>query len=165
MKNIFILVFTIVAFNACTSEIPFNPKDSEVRVVNCILTSDTIQTLSITQSVVINGSYLFKEIRDAKAELYYSDSMKIGDFERLGYDDWELNYQPEINKKYTLKVTLPDGQILSATTTMPVPNKFEYISTDEVNTSINVSSTYANSLIAFLSIISIFKAGFCGVRL
>ena len=124
MKNILLFVVVLMLVSACTSEIPFNPKESEVPVVNCILTKDTVQTLSITQSAVINGSYLFKEIRDAKAELFYADSVKIGDFERVSYDNMELKYTTEINKKYTLKVTLPNGQILSATTTMPASNQF-----------------------------------------
>ena len=124
MKNILLFVGTLMLIIACTSEIPFNPKESEIPVVNCILTKDSVQTLSITQSAVIYSSYFFKEIRDAKAELFYTDSVKIGDFERVGYDNMELKYAAEINKKYKLKVTLPNGQILSASTTMPAPNQF-----------------------------------------
>jgi len=113
----------LISLSACVQEIPFDVKDTEIPVVNCILTNDTIQTLSLTRSVKITDGYAFKEIREANITLW-AENEPIGAFEWKSYGNWQLRYQPKTGVNYQLQVQLPDGQELTATTTMPEPNRF-----------------------------------------
>ncbi|MCL1938413.1 MAG: DUF4249 domain-containing protein [Candidatus Azobacteroides sp.] len=106
------------ALYACVQELPFDVKETELPVVNCILTNDTLQTLSLTQSVKITDGYAFQEIQEARISLW-AEEVKIGEFERKSYGNWQLRYQPEAGIHYRLQVQLPDGKELTATTAMP----------------------------------------------
>jgi hypothetical protein len=119
-QGLFLLLLAWWA-SACVKELPVSVEVSEWPVVNCLLTNDTVQRLSLTRSVKTGGSYFFKEIRDAQITLFAGDS-PVGAFERKGYDDWQLVYTPVAATVYTLKVQLSDGQALQASTTMPPMN-------------------------------------------
>jgi len=106
------------AFTACVTEIDFDEQAISAPVINCLLINDTVQRLSITRSVKMNDSYIFKEIKDAVISLY-QDEIEVGNFVRKGYDNWQMKYKPLPGKTYHLKAILPDGEILSATTVMP----------------------------------------------
>jgi len=111
-------------FCSCVKELPFNAEEAEIPVINCLLTNDSIQELSLTQSVKITDPLYIKEIRDAEISLW-TDGEIVGYFERKGYGYWQLNYTPVEGNEYELLVKLPDGQELKASTTMPVANLFE----------------------------------------
>jgi len=112
-----------IMFFSCVKELPFDTKESEVPVVNCLLTNDSVQELSLTQSVKITDPYYFKEIKDAEISLF-ADSVPVGYFERKSYGTWQLNYTPVEGAKYQLLVKLPDGRELKASTTMPAADSF-----------------------------------------
>ena len=112
----------ITAFNSCVSDLPFDNQAKSIPVVNCLLTgNDSIQRLSLTQSIKTGEKLRFKEITDATVTLSIGDSM-IGRFIRNSYDNWQLKYIPLEGKTYNLKVILSDGKVLTATTTMPTGN-------------------------------------------
>ena len=121
IRTVIRLVLAFILLNACVQELPFGVKEAEVPVVNCILINDSVQTLSLTKSVKITDSYVFKEIKDAQITLC-TDSVIIGEFERIGYGNWQLRFRPVAGMNYRLKVRLSDGKELSATTTMPERN-------------------------------------------
>lgn len=121
MKHVLLLFLVLLWCVSCVKELPVSIEEAEHTVVNCLLTNDTIQRLSLTKSAKIGGSYLFREVRDAKITLSAGDSA-IGTFERKGYDNWQLRYTPSIETNYTLTVQLSDGQVLWATTSMPTPD-------------------------------------------
>jgi hypothetical protein len=106
------------AFTSCVTDIDFDEQATSIPVINCLLTNDTVQRLSITRSVKMNDSYIFKEIKDVVITLY-QDEIEVGNFVRKGYDNWQMKFTPLSGKTYHLKVILPDGEILSATTVMP----------------------------------------------
>jgi hypothetical protein len=114
----FYFLFVIFIFLSCVTDIDYTEQSTSIPVVNCLLTNDTVQRLSITRSVKMNDSYIFKEIKDALISLY-QDEIKAGDFTRISYDNWQLKYTPIAGKTYHIKGILPDGQILTATTVMP----------------------------------------------
>jgi len=118
------MILTLIALNACVQELPFDVKEATIPVVNCILTNDTVQTLSLTQSVKITDGYVFKEIKDAQIILWANETEQIGEFKRISYGNWQLRYQPVEGTNYQLQVLLPDGKELAATTTMPERNQF-----------------------------------------
>lgn len=111
-------LFVIFTISSCVTDIDYAEQSTSIPVVNCLLTNDTVQRLSITRSVKMNDSYIFKEIKEATISLY-QDEIKVGNFIRISYDNWQLKYTPLSGKTYHIKVILPDGQILSATTVMP----------------------------------------------
>lgn len=111
-------LFVILTISSCVTDIDYTDQTNSIPVLNCLLTNDTVQRLSITRSVKMNDSYIFKEIKEATISLY-QDEIKVGNFTRISYDNWQLKYTPLPGKIYHIKVVLPDGQILTATTVMP----------------------------------------------
>lgn len=112
----------LIAFNSCVSDLPFDNQAESIPVVNCLLTSnDSIQRLSLTLSIKTGEKLRFKEITDATIGLSMGDSV-VGQFNRNGYDNWQLKYIPLEGKTYNLKVILSDGKVLTANTTMPTRN-------------------------------------------
>lgn len=111
-------LYLICTLISCVTDIDYTQQTTSIPVVNCLLTNDTVQRLSLTRSVKMNDSYVFKEIKVAKISLY-QDEIEVGDFIRISYDNWQLKYTPQSGKTYQIKISLPDGQVLSATTVMP----------------------------------------------
>lgn len=111
-------LYLICTLISCVTDIDYTQQTTSIPVVNCLLTNDTVQRLSLTRSVKMNDSYVFKEIKVAKISLY-QDEIEVGDFTRISYDNWQLKYTPQSGKTYQIKISLPDGQVLSATTVMP----------------------------------------------
>lgn len=111
-------LFVIFTISSCVTDFDYTDQTNSIPVLNCLLTNDTVQRLSITRSVKMNDSYIFKEIKEATISLY-QDEIKVGNFTRISYDNWQLKYTPLTGKIYHIKVVLPDGQILTATTVMP----------------------------------------------
>jgi len=107
-------------------DIDFSENNVRVPVVNCVLTNDSIQYLSITENSGKVGEYKFKEITDAEAKLYANDSL-IGSFKYVSNKKWSLNYQPIAGVKYKLMVNIADSVTLWATTTMPARNLLSVI--------------------------------------
>lgn len=108
----------IFTFSSCVTDIDYTEQSTSIPVINCLLTNDTVQRLSITRSVKMNDSYIFKEIKDAEISLYQGE-IELGNFIRISYNNWQLKYTPLSGKTYHIKVILPDGQILTASTEMP----------------------------------------------
>jgi hypothetical protein len=123
--NSIVIGLISLLFVTCVSDLPFDVEDTDIPVVNCFLTIDTIQTLSLTRSVKITDSYVFKEIKEAQVTLS-ANGIVVGEFEWKSYGNWQLNYRPAPGTEYQLLVQLPDGTNMTATTTMPRVNFFDY---------------------------------------
>ena len=124
MKNgihLLILVFFAFLYSSCIKDLPIDPAVGGEVVVNCILTNDTIQTASITRSVPIDESYIFREVAGAELELL-ADGESAGFFEKTGYDQWQLKYRPVAGVNYRLVVNVPDEPEITAATRMPYHN-------------------------------------------
>ncbi|MDR3246952.1 MAG: DUF4249 domain-containing protein, partial [Prevotellaceae bacterium] len=114
----------VCLFNACVGDLPIDVDDADVAVVNCILTVDTVQNLSLSRAVKITENYYTStEIKEAQVILQ-SNGQVIGEFERKGYGNWQLNYTPVPGTAYQLLVTLQDGTELTASTKMPYTLSF-----------------------------------------
>ena len=57
-------LFVIFTISSCVTDIDYTNQSTSIPVVNCLLTNDTVQRLSITRSVKMNDSYIFKEINE-----------------------------------------------------------------------------------------------------
>ncbi|MFW5752041.1 MAG: hypothetical protein ACOCW8_01745 [bacterium] len=91
--RLIISVLIISSLFSCIKDLPIDPAVGGEVVVNCILTNDTIQTASVTRSVPIDESYIFREVAGAELELL-ADGESVGFFEKTGYDQWQLKYRP-----------------------------------------------------------------------
>ncbi len=116
--RIFVLSIFSIIIVSCIKTLDIRPSYNDKVVINCILTNDSIQRLSITKSVYISDSYVFKEIRDVNINLY-ENGIIIGKFERRGYDDWQLKFSPVTGAEYSLEAILNDGSVITASTKMP----------------------------------------------
>ena len=106
---------------SCVRDLPINPEVGGHIVVTCLLSHDSVQYLSLTQSVAINKSFVFREIQNAVAELWHENTL-VGCFEKKGYDNWILEYKPIAGGKYKLVVKVFDKQDVIGYTIMPERN-------------------------------------------
>lgn len=86
-------------------------------MVNCVLTPDTKQKLTLTYSNTLNDLY-YEKITDATVSLFEEGEL-AGKFEKDYYGDWELNYMPVSGKRYKLNIEIIGHATLEAETTMP----------------------------------------------
>jgi hypothetical protein len=104
---------------ACTEDIDLDQKRKKKIVVNCVLTTDSVQTLTLTYSNPLNQHY-YDEVETATATLYL-DSVEVGQFAKTAYSKWELKHRPKFEGEYRLTVQVPGWDDIEATTTMPLP--------------------------------------------
>lgn len=129
VKSLYLATLVICCvLNACITNMPIEIEDRELVVVNCILTADSVQKLSLTYSAQV-GDYTFDEVKTAQVELYENDSL-IGLFEKVSYATWELNYCPQKGKEYHLVVNLDNGTKVEASTQMPDNNTIAPVADD-----------------------------------
>ena len=101
----------------CVEPIDLNPSDERKTVVNCILTSDAVQKLTLTYTSP-HGQNYYEEITDATITLFEGDNA-VGEFKKSAYAEWKLNYRPKAGLTYKLVVQIPDQKELTAITTFP----------------------------------------------
>jgi hypothetical protein len=94
-------------------------------VLNCLLTYDSIQHLSLSYSNPL-GKNIYDEVKEAKVALY-SGQRLIGYFHKSSFMQWTLKYVPQSGRQYRIVVDLPDGQQLTATTRYPYPIRAERV--------------------------------------
>ncbi len=118
--NYLLLVVSILLFCcSCVEDVDLDEKRTKKIVVNCILTTDSIQTLALTYSNPLNQFY-YDEVESAVASLFL-DSAEVGKFEKISYSKWQLKHKPKLGGNYRLKIEVPDWDAIEATTTMPPP--------------------------------------------
>ena len=110
----FLFLFGMVS---CSEEINFEPNYGQKVTVNCILTPETKQTLTLTYTNRLNDFY-YEKIDDAKISLFAGEEF-AGYFEKNPYGDWEIAYTPVGGQMYKLTVEIPDMPAVEAVTTMP----------------------------------------------
>lgn len=96
-------------------EVPFEPKV----VVNCLLSSSPVQSLTLTYSRDIKTSDYYRSVDNADVALFEGDRL-VGKFHKVSYDKWELSFTPSPNKNYRLEVDIQGFPPIRATTTFPV---------------------------------------------
>jgi hypothetical protein len=114
------LLFLPVVFS-CVNEIDFNNDPADRIVVNCLLTSDSVQYLNLTHNAQKGDSY-FQDVEEATATLS-SDGEVVGIFKHYEYGRWTLNFTPEAGRKYKLNISVDGFDDISAETTFPAPAK------------------------------------------
>lgn len=119
MKKYILLVGVVLwlFLYGCVEPIDQNPSGERKAVVNCILTSDAVQKLTLTHTSP-HGQNYYEEISDAEITLFEAEKA-VGKFQKSGYSEWKLNYRPHAGMNYKLVVQIPAQKEITATTVFP----------------------------------------------
>ena len=122
LKNVsrLILLFSIfftTVLSGCVEEIDYSHYNQRQVVVNCILTSDSVQHLSLTYSNELHNT-IYDEVEDATA-LLYEDGYLVGTFKKSAYAEWVLKYRPKFGRNYRLEVKVEGKETIYAETKFP----------------------------------------------
>ena len=110
----FVLLISLIS---CVEEIKFDNVRKDRIVVNCLLSSDSVQYLYLTHNAQ-KGDLFFDEVENAVATLS-SNGAIMGTFQKSGYGKWSLDFTPEPEIKYDLKVSVDGFEDINAETTFP----------------------------------------------
>jgi hypothetical protein len=106
MRRCAFYFLVLLGMASCSEEIDFEPYNRKKVTVNCILTPEITQTLTLTYSNRLNDFY-YEKIADAKISLFAGEDF-VGYFEKDDYGDWEIVYTPVGGQGYKLTVEIPD---------------------------------------------------------
>lgn len=113
-----LIVLTLVTLlTACVEEINTPIQGQRQIVVNCLLTLDKVQKLSLTYTNELNNT-AYEEVPEAIVTLYEFNQL-VGEFHKVAYGEWQLAFKPVRGGRYTLKIQTPNHPDLTATTTFP----------------------------------------------
>ena len=117
LQKFFLLLLQILVLSSCVENIDIDlPKNRKV-VVNCILTSEPVQQLSLTYSNEL-GKAGYNEVLDANITLFDSDH-EVRKFQKSSYGEWKMGFTPTKGKLYTLRVEISNLPTITAHTIFP----------------------------------------------
>ena len=116
MKKYIVLTGVVLSLflYGCVEPIDLNPSGDKKAVVNCILTTDVVQKLTLNYTSPHGHNY-YEEITNATITLFEDDNA-VGEFQKSGYAEWRLDYRPKAGFTYKLVVQIPEQKELVATT-------------------------------------------------
>ncbi|MDA3880212.1 MAG: DUF4249 family protein [Prolixibacteraceae bacterium] len=119
MKKLSIYLFLFQILYACVADIDIESTRDKKIVVNCVLTPDSIQTLTLMYSSP--HSQLWHEEVDSAIITLFQDSIEIGHFRKTGFSNWQLLHTPQYGDKYRIHIKVPNWPDIEGSTTMPNP--------------------------------------------
>lgn len=129
MKYKYVLgVILLLTHISCTEDINLTPEYKKKIVTNCILVNDSIQTLTLTYSSILNQHY-YDEVTDASITLY-QDGIEVGKFAKTSFSKWQIKHTPSIGSEYLLRIQVQGWEDIEASTTMPEPTSLLVDSTN-----------------------------------
>lgn len=102
---------------SCVEDIDIDVPLEDKIVVNCLLTTDSVQHLSLTHNALKNAGY-FQDVDNAVATLS-SGGIEIGTFRHSEYGDWNLDFTPIPGEKYELNIKVDGFDKITAETIFP----------------------------------------------
>lgn len=119
MKKYILLAAAVplLFLHGCVEPIDFNPPGERKAVVNCILTTDAVQKLTLNYTSK-HGQNYYEEIPNATIMLFEGNKA-VGKFQKSAYAEWELDYRPKAGLTYKLVAQIPEQKELTATTVFP----------------------------------------------
>ncbi len=115
-----ILIIALIIIAACTEKAKLDPYERIVNV-ECVLTNDTIQTLSLTYSSYVSESN-FPTIDDAKIRVEETDTCgtkNVYTFQKNRNDRWISKFTPQSHANYKLEIDIPGEKKITAETVYP----------------------------------------------
>ncbi|MBN2893571.1 MAG: DUF4249 family protein [Bacteroidales bacterium] len=128
MKNIIWLFFFAIVFlnYSCIKEVDLDFKQIDKQVVvNCLFCPDSLFNvhLSFSANPLDTNTEI---IENAKIELW-SGFAKIDDLKYVGNGDYLSNVVANIETPYTIKIDVPEYEIIYATDTIPSKSDYNYV--------------------------------------
>jgi len=122
---IFILLMTMINIS-CEKEIPSNFKNEERKItLNSIIEPDSLITVYLSESLFPDeaffnpdGSVGYISIDDAAVSLF-KDGSPVGELKHTGNGRYTINYYPQVNHQYALKVTSDGFPDINAVSQLP----------------------------------------------
>ncbi|MFV0391889.1 MAG: DUF4249 family protein [Paludibacteraceae bacterium] len=113
------IVLVALFLSGCVETIDFSRYEDKRVVVNCLLTRDTVQKLTLNYTSPLGENY-YEEVTQAKITLLEND-IPIGEFQKTGYAEWKLNFRARFRQNYSLNIEIPGKELITATTVFPSP--------------------------------------------
>jgi len=142
-KMIYIIAIACLAFAACEKEINMElPSTSTKLVVNCLFSPDTVFKVYVSRTAKVIGTDAPENIENATVEIYKNGQI----LETLNHLDKGLytsvNF-PEAGIEYTLKVSAPGYESITATSIIPEKTVLLNVNLNDNAYQGPYSSTYA----------------------
>lgn len=126
------LLFGIIFGVSCTEIADIDPKE-RILGVYCVLTNDSIQSVDLRYSSYISESsypmvddatvrvsyHLDTVFVDDKGDVVFLDTVGVYDFNKVAPGKWQAEFVPMENVVYTLEVSVPGEDLVTATTRFP----------------------------------------------
>ncbi len=126
------LLFGIILGVSCTEIADIDPKE-RILGVYCVLTNDSIQNVELRYSSYISESsypvvdeatvrvsyHLDTVFVDDNGEVIFLDTVGVYDFSKVSPGRWQAEFVPMENVVYTLEVSVPGEDLVTATTRFP----------------------------------------------
>ena len=117
-----IFAFILAIAASCVEDINLDSEKEMPVVVECVLTRDTVQTLRLYRMRVLSETGN-EPIGDATAILKgrnkNGDFETVAEFHRTDGIRWEARFQPEYGTEYTLTISIPGKEDITASTRFP----------------------------------------------
>ncbi|RKW63788.1 MAG: DUF4249 domain-containing protein [Prevotella sp.] len=117
LKTLLALPMLVGLLSACVEEIDTPNLHEPKMVVNCLLTQDSVQKLSLTYTNEL-GNTAYEEVPQAIATLF-EHGREVGVFKKVAYGEWKLAFKPLRGETYTLQIQTPNHPDITANTTFP----------------------------------------------
>lgn len=132
-KKIFYIIPLL--FFSCTKPIDIEEFLEKKVVVNCILTEQSTQTLSLNYSGSLKDKS-YQEIDQARITLLENKKI-VGNFQKKGYSLWEISFTPKQGNTYDLEIQIPNTPLITATTKMPKKITINKVKKEDTHTKKN----------------------------
>lgn len=119
-KSYCIAFILILLLESCVQDLTMDPGGERELILNCILTEDSTQTLSLFYAKG-TGELEYVPVTDASVFIVQKKD-ENGEKAYFTYCDdgtWKASFSPQHTVRYLLKAELPNGKKLSAETTFP----------------------------------------------
>ena len=118
-----ILSFSLSVFllflTACVRDTDLTVKDAPMIVVECILSDDPVQTLTLSQTKIKSAS-TYEPVPEAEARLIdLTENKTVGQFSQKAEGEWTMDYAGVPGHLYRLEVQVPGRELIYAEDTMP----------------------------------------------
>ena len=74
-----ILLGAVTLSYSCVKEVHLNSNQNGLYVLNCILTNDSLQSLSLTRSVSVTGNFIYHGVSDSEVSSWKGSEL-VGSF-------------------------------------------------------------------------------------
>ena len=120
--RLFISVFAVLLLSSCVESLNLDSDGKMPIVVDCVLTRDTVQTLRLYHMMLLSES-VKAPVDNAEVLLQEKDKdgklKRVAVFRQADGIYWKTEFQPEYDTEYSLLITIPGEEDITAATRFP----------------------------------------------